>query len=143
MIIVDTTVLVYAVGADHPLREPCRRLVSCMADGQVRATTTPEVIQEFAHVRSRRRGRDDAYALASRYADLLTPLLETQDRHLRMGLGLWQRHSELGCFDAVLAAVAMASGRGVVVSADVGFAAIEGLEHTLPDAEGVDRLTTV
>lgn len=27
MIVLDTTVLVYATGTEHPLREPCRRLV--------------------------------------------------------------------------------------------------------------------
>ena len=27
MIILDTGVLIYAVGEEHPLREPCRRLI--------------------------------------------------------------------------------------------------------------------
>ena len=55
MIVLDTTVLVYAVGADHPLREPCQLLVRAIADGTILATTTIEVIQEFTHVRGRRR----------------------------------------------------------------------------------------
>ena len=32
MIVVDTTVLVYAVGAEHPLKEPCRKLISSRLD---------------------------------------------------------------------------------------------------------------
>ena len=47
MIVVDTTVLVYAVGADHPLREPCRAVVSGVESGRLTASTTIEVIQEF------------------------------------------------------------------------------------------------
>lgn len=35
MIVVDTSILVYAVGADHQLRAPCRHLVQLVADGTV------------------------------------------------------------------------------------------------------------
>ena len=45
MIILDTTVLVYAVGEDHPLREPSRTIVSAIADGRLEATTTVEVVK--------------------------------------------------------------------------------------------------
>jgi predicted nucleic acid-binding protein len=54
MIVLDTTVLVYAVGADHSLRRPCRDLVEAIAERRIEATTTVEVIQEFVHVRGRR-----------------------------------------------------------------------------------------
>lgn len=47
MIVVDTTILVYAVGADHPLQEPCRRFVRAVAGGELSASTTVEVIQEL------------------------------------------------------------------------------------------------
>ena len=59
MILLDTSVLVYAVGAEHPLREPCRAVIAAVGDGTIAATTTVEVLQEFAHVPARRRGRDD------------------------------------------------------------------------------------
>ena len=54
MIVLDTTVLVYAKGAEHPLRAPCRELVERIAEGAVQATTSVEVIQEFVHIRARR-----------------------------------------------------------------------------------------
>jgi predicted nucleic acid-binding protein len=60
MIVVDTTVLVYAIGADHPLRDPCRRLVAAVGEGRVEATTTVEALQELVHVQARRRTRGDA-----------------------------------------------------------------------------------
>jgi len=63
MIVLDTTVFVYAKGADHPLRDPCRELIAAIADERIEATTTAEVIGEFVHVRARRRGRGDAAAL--------------------------------------------------------------------------------
>lgn len=56
MIVLDTTVLVYATGSGYPLREPGRRLVDAVANGVLTARTTVEVIQEFMHVRARRVG---------------------------------------------------------------------------------------
>jgi hypothetical protein len=53
MIVLDTTVLVYAKGADHPLRDPCRSLIAAVADGAIQATTSIEVIQEAARWRIR------------------------------------------------------------------------------------------
>lgn len=132
--LLDTTVLVYAVGDDHPLRAPARALVRGVAEGSLEATTTPEVIQEFAHVRSRRRTRADAVALAEDYANLLSPLAVVTAHHLATGLGLWQHHPGLGAFDGVLAAVAMDRG-AVLVSADSAFGSIERLAWT--DLAGV------
>jgi len=140
VIVVDTTVLVYAVGSDHPYRDPCRTLVEAISQGDVRATTTIEVVQEFAHVRARRRGRDDAVQLASSFADLLAPLTHARETHLRAGFELWRRHSEIGCFDAVLVAVARELGASTIVSADRAFGTVQGVEHTIPDEAGVAAL---
>lgn len=140
MIVLDTTVLVYAKGAEHPLRQPCRELVAAIADGQIEATTTVEAIQEFAHVRARRRDRGDAAALGRDYAELLSPLLEITVAQLRRGLELFERHEGLGAFDAVLAGAALEVGAEALVSADGGFAAVPGLPHAMPDVAGVAGL---
>ncbi|HSH62137.1 MAG TPA: type II toxin-antitoxin system VapC family toxin [Acidimicrobiales bacterium] len=55
MIVLDTSVLVYAIGVAHPLRDPCRRLIDSLRTGRLEATTTVQVIQELVHVRARRR----------------------------------------------------------------------------------------
>jgi predicted nucleic acid-binding protein len=57
MSVLDTTVLVYAKGADHPLRDPCRQLIAAIAARRLEATTTVEAIQELVHVRARHRDR--------------------------------------------------------------------------------------
>lgn len=139
MIVLDTTVLVYAVGADHPLREPCRQLIRAIADGTVLATTTVEIIQEFTHVRARRRDRKDAAALARDYVELLSPLLIVEETDLHEGLRLYEEKSGFGAFDAILAA-AYAAGADALVSADSGFADITAIHHVVPDAEGVRQL---
>jgi predicted nucleic acid-binding protein len=140
MIVLDTTVLVYAKGEAHPLRDPCRQLIAAITHGNLDATTTVEVIQEFVHVRAQRRERSDAVALGTDYADLLAPLLIVDDGHLRRGLSLFEHSDRLGAFDAVLAATALDVGASAFVSADGAFASISGLPHVIPDDMGVKRL---
>jgi predicted nucleic acid-binding protein len=140
VIVLDTTVLVYAVGADHPLREPCQQLIRAIADGTILATTTTEVIQEFTHVRARRRDRKDAAELARDYIELLSPLLIVEETDLREGLRLYQEGTEFGSSGAVLAAAARAAGADALVSADTGFASITAVHHVVPDANGIVQL---
>lgn len=139
MIVLDTTVLVYAVGAEHPLRQPCRSLVMAAEEQRVDARTTVEVLQEFVHVRARRRQRDDAVARGRSYLELFGPLLPSDEAHVRAGLLLYQSTPRIGMFDAVLAAVAMRAG-ATLVSADLGFASVKGLAHVAPTAVGVATL---
>ena len=143
MIVLDTTVLVYALGGDHPLAEPARSVVQEIASGRLRATTTVEVIQEFVHVRARRRSRDDAADLGRRFATLLAPLLSARAHgNSMLGCGYFETSERLGAFDAVLAASAMAHGATALVSADAAFAGVPGITLIPLDATDLaDRLT--
>jgi predicted nucleic acid-binding protein len=140
VIVLDTTVLVYAKGGDHPLAEPCRRLIQSVGEGGIQATTTAEVIQEFVHVRARRRNREDASALGRAYLDLLSPLLSLDESMIRAGLRLFERNARLGAFDAVLASAAMTAEAKALVSADRSFASVRGLIHVDPSTSALDRL---
>lgn len=131
MIALDTTILVYAVGDEHPLRSPCRELVAMVRDGVVRATTTVEVVQEFAHVRSRRRPLAEAATAAEHYVRGLSPLLRLDEEDLLAGLGLFRSSPDLGPFDAVLAAAARHRG-WALASADLAFGRVAGLGHLNP-----------
>jgi predicted nucleic acid-binding protein len=132
VIVLDTTVLGYAVGADHPLREPCRAIIDAIGDGRVAATTTVEVLQEFLHVHARRGRRADAIEHARDYLRLLSPLREVQAEDFEAALVLLAAHPTLGAFDSVLAAVALRTPPGLLVSADRALAAIPGLRHVDP-----------
>jgi predicted nucleic acid-binding protein len=137
VIVLDTTVLVYAVGDDHGLREQARRIVEAVERGSVQATTTVEVIQELVHVRARRRDRADAAKLGSAYATLLSPLLTPTEESLREGLRLFEREPRL---DAVLATTAMAADAEALVSADRAFGAVRRLRWVDLAAEELGQL---
>ena len=140
MIVLDTTVLAYATGAEHEMQSPCRRLVRAIAAGQVSATTTVEVIQAYAHVRARRHGRTAAAHDAGRFAELLAPLLVVSESVLRDGLRVFAETTRLGSFDAVLAAATVGSGADALISADAAFAAVPGLAHLDPSDAAIEPL---
>ncbi len=139
VIALDTSVLVYAVGTEHPLREPCRNLITAIGD-HLEATTTIEVIQEFAHVRARRRTRRDAVNLARNFVATLTPLLVPTTDDLARGLVLFEEHADLDCFDAVLAATCLSRGVTALVSADRAFADVAGLNRVDPSGPELNQL---
>ena len=132
MIVLDTTVLVYAVGDEHPLKEPSRGLVEAISEDRVEATTTVEVLQEFVHVRARRRDRHDAADRGRELLRLLGPLIAPGDADLALALRLFEENERLGMFDAVLAATVMLSGADALVSADRAFASVRGLPTLTP-----------
>jgi predicted nucleic acid-binding protein len=138
VIVLDTSVLVYAVGADHPYREPCLRLLAGAPSR--RLTTTATVIQEFVHVRQRRGSRADAVDLGRAYLDLLSPLLEVPDLAVGDALDLLVEHPGLGAFDAVLAAAATRARCTALVTADKAFSGLRGCRVVTPDDGGVDQL---
>lgn len=139
MIVLDTTVLVYAVGVRHPLREASRRLVRAIGEG-LAATTSVAVIQEFAYVRARMRGRSDARARATEFAELLAPLLPVLPSDVEPGLRLFERHDELDASDAFLAVAAVAHDAEALVSADRAFAGIRGLRFVELGSSRLDAL---
>lgn len=142
MIVLDTSILAYAVGREHPLRAPCRRLVEAIKVGRMSATSTAEVIQEFVHIRSRRVNRRDSARVGRLYAVMLEPLLVTEAVDVEQGLRLFQDHPRLGCFDAVLAAVALRVRAEALVSADEDFRSVQGLKHVHPAAAEFERLVS-
>ena len=132
MIILDTTVFVYAVGVEHPLKAPSNRLLEAVQSGAVQGATTAGVLQEFASVRSRRRPRSDAVALARDFAALLSPLQRVEEDDLDLGLRIFERSDRIGSFDAVLAAVAINRDAEALVSSDRAFSAVRRLRHIDP-----------
>jgi len=139
LVLIDTNVLSYAVGVEHSLRAPCRRLLDGHATGRIELAATVPVIQEFAHVRGRRRPRSDAVALALAFAMTLR-LIDTQLGDLELGLALYAEHERLNAFDAVLAAVALNHRLEALVSADRAFGLVPGLRWIDPAAHTLTEL---
>ncbi len=143
MIVLDANVLIYAVGRDHELREPCRAIVAAIRDGRVQATTTVGVIDEFVHVHARGRDRMAAVRWADRYAVLLSPLLMHEESDVRAALNLFERIDALNASDSFLAAAALRAKAEALVSADKGFDRVPRLRYLHPASSELSALLAV
>ncbi len=71
---------------------------------------------------------------------LLGPLLAAGEAELALGLELFERHEDLGAFDAILAATTKLSGADALVSADRAFASLPAITHVDPGGPDLARL---
>lgn len=99
MIFVDTSVLMYAVGRDHPLREPARRFFAAATTDQQPLATSSEVLQELAHAYLPVE-RSQALAAALRIVDRTRMEVWPLERDdVILGIELAARHPGLGARD--------------------------------------------
>ena len=111
MIFVDTSVLMYAVGKEHPLRQPARRFFAAAATDQQPLATSSEVLQELAHAYLPVE-RTDALAAALRLVDRTgMDVWPVEREDVLLGIELATLHPALGARD--LCHLASCQRRGV------------------------------
>jgi uncharacterized protein len=138
----DTSVFVYALGGEHPYREPCQVIFHRLGDGLLAGEASLELIHEFTYVRRRQaRGRDDAVRLA-RVIKRSCPMHAVSATDIERALDLWREHEGLDARDAIFAAQALNHDINVILSPDRGFDGITGLQRIDPaDTDAVASLT--
>jgi predicted nucleic acid-binding protein len=129
----DTNVFLYAAGGDHPLREPCRSILRRVAEGELDATTSSEVVQEVLYVVTRRGLRDQAISLARSILTVFPALLEVGAREMAAACDLMGSTPELAPRDAVHAATMLSHEIAVIVSADTHFDELAEVRRIAPD----------
>ncbi|MGI8946257.1 MAG: type II toxin-antitoxin system VapC family toxin [Thermoleophilaceae bacterium] len=139
----DTGVFVYAVGALHPYRDPCREVIRRARKGELRGEASADLLQELAHQRFRRTGDRDQAVETAKAVAALCRLHELRPRDAVRGLELYRSHERLGARDAVFAAVALGREIGAILSTDRAFDVVAGLERVDPaDTRAVDALAS-
>jgi predicted nucleic acid-binding protein len=128
----DTAVFVYAVGAEHPYRGPCREIVARAARGELAGEASVDLVQEFLHQRARRTGDRGEAVRRARLLPALCRLHDVERRDLLRALDLFAEHDSLHARDAGFAAVALNRDIGVVLSPDRAFDGIAGLRRIDP-----------
>lgn len=138
----DTGVFVYALGGDHPYREPCRAIMADGRRGLLAAEASVELIHEFAYVRLRKGVTRQVAAQDARDIAATSRLHSVELRDIERALDLWREHQRLDMRDAIFAAQALNRGIDAILSPDRGFDGIPGLQRIDPaDAEAVASLT--
>ena len=137
-VFIDTSVVMYAAGGDHPLRAPCRRIIDRIGDGSLDAVTSAEVIQEILH-RFLTTGRaDDGMTLAERTQDLMAPVVPITHALMRRTPLLAGRYPSLSARDVVHVATCIHEGITDIVSTDRAFDQVTEVRRIDPAAFGVE-----
>jgi predicted nucleic acid-binding protein len=133
---VDTSVLMYAAGASHPLQGPCRAILERIGMGALDAVTSVEVLQEILH-RSMAIGKGDAgVALVERSMNLFAPVLPITHALIRRVPDLAARYPDLEARDIVHLATCIHEGITEIITADRGFEDVEEIRRIDPLAFG-------
>jgi uncharacterized protein len=138
----DTSVFIYALGSEHPYRDPCRAIMSKGVEGMLAGEASIELLHEFAYVRAQQ-GVARRTAVADARDIAATSRLHAVDRaDIERALELWREHERLDMRDAIFAAQALNRKIDAILSPDRGFDGITGLQRVDPgDVEAVAALT--
>lgn len=132
MILVDSTILMYAAGARHRHKQPSLRFLERVASGEVEAAVDAEALQEILH-RYRAIGRwadgRRVYDQARRIFPVVVPITaDVWDR----ARALLDEHRSVMAREALHAAVVAVHGLEGICSYDRDFDRIAGLERREP-----------
>lgn len=132
MILVDTNVLMYAAGKEHPHKAPSKDLLRRIGGGAIEAVIDVEVLQEVLH-RYRSIGAWEAgrevYDLARTIFPTIVPIgVDATDRARE----LTDEAPSLNARDALHAAVAEHLGASAICSYDDHFDAVPRLKRLQP-----------
>jgi len=128
----DTNVFVYAVGGDHPQREPCRAVIRRALAGEIDGVASPDLLREFVHQRVRRTGDRASACSMARDVALLCRFDDLTERDAMRALDQFVRYERLSARDASFTAFALNRGFDTILSVDRDLDGIEGLTRVDP-----------
>ena len=120
-VFLDTNVFLFAAGADHPLREAGQQVLRRVAQGDLAATTSTEVVQEILYVLYRRDLAAAGQKLARNALILFPDLLPITRADMLTACDLLERYPGIPTRDAVHAASVLNNGLSAIITADSHF----------------------
>ena len=135
-VFLDTSVVMYAAGGEHPLRDPCRDALRSIVAADVPLVTSAEVLQEILH-RYFSIGRPaDGAAVFQSTREICTRVHAVEEPDAVRALEILLRYPKLSPRDAIHCAVAERIGIERILSTDTDFDAVETLTRVDPSDLG-------
>jgi uncharacterized protein len=142
-VLLDTNVILYALGGPHPYAEPCRRIVTLAGEGSLSPEAPVDLVQEILHHRARRLGDRRRAAADALAAATLCRLHAVDAQDTQLAAELFASTRLLSARDAVFAAVGVRHELATILSADTHFDELTVLRRIDPaDAEAIARLAS-
>jgi len=137
-VFVDSAVLMYAAGRDHPLRAPSVRFLGQVADGSIQAITSVEVVQEILHRYLSVNRPDLAKTVARDAQDLFAPVVPITHALMRRVPELADKYPRLQARDLVHVATCIHEGVTEIVSPDKAFDEVAEVRRIDPSVFAVE-----
>ena len=131
-VLVDSAVFMYAAGAEHPLREPCRDVLRRFRAGRLDAATSAEVVQEILHRFTGTARHEDGVRLARAALSMFRPVLSVDHAVLRRTCELAAEHPGERARDLVHVATCLVHGLEAILSPDADFDRIGEVARVAP-----------
>ena len=128
----DAAIFMYAGGRDHPLQAPCRVILKRVADRQLDATTSAEVVQEVLHRFVALRRQVEGVRIAREALELFKPVLPLTDPIVRRVPDLVRQYPALSARDLVHVATCLEEGIDTIISPDRGFDEVAEIKRLDP-----------
>ncbi len=131
-VLLDTNVILYALGGPHVQAEPCRRILELAGEGNLRPEAPVDIVQEILHHRNRRLGDRAQAGRDALGAATLCRLHAVEPQDAREAARLFAASPRLSTRDAIFAAIATRHGLQTILSADADFDELPGLSRIDP-----------
>ena len=128
----DTNILMYAVGTDHPLKKPSLDILEKISRGEIRAVTDTEVFQEVAYRYWSQRKWPIAAEVLRDYERLFDEIYTIERRHLNDYYTLLNDYDFISPRDAIHIAVMKSYRLKNICTTDQAFQKIPFLKVCFP-----------
>ncbi len=129
MILVDSNIPMYLVGAAHPQKLESQRLVETALSARERLVTDAEVLQEICHRYASIARRDMIQPAFDSILGVIDEVLPVDREDAEAAKDIVLGYASLSARDAVHAAVMRRHGIERIMTFDRGFDALPGLER--------------
>lgn len=129
MILVDSCIPMYIVGADHPLKSQSRALIERLLLERERLVSDAEVLQEILHRYGAIRRTDAIQPAFTALLDLVDEVFPVRLENALRAREILLAHAGLSARDAIHLAVMEAEGVTRILSFDGGFDGFPGVSR--------------
>ncbi|MGR3316953.1 MAG: type II toxin-antitoxin system VapC family toxin [Candidatus Anammoxibacter sp.] len=129
----DANIIMYAIGKEHPLREPCRKTLNMIKIGKITTVTNTEVLQEIFHryfsINKPQIGEEAYLAIKTFCSKILPVTLHELDSTLI----LLKKYSSINTRDAIHAATMINNNMKEIISTNTHFDDILEIKRIAPE----------
>lgn len=129
MKLIDTNIILYSLSREHPLKEPCRRLIARITSGEVAANIDVEVLQEVLYVYTHRNERNKGIAACRYLLDIFPNPFSVAKNEISAAITFMDKYPLLVSRDAIHAAVVVSNKLKGIISEDSDFDMIKGIKR--------------